>query len=138
MRALLLTLLLTGPLPGAGELVVVVNPASGVERLSRAEVVNLFLGRTRRLPSGLMALPVDQPEASAERADFYRTLVGKDLADINAYWARLLFSGQASPPRQTERSEEVLELVRLNKGAVGYVDAAKVDRRVRVVLEVRP
>ena len=138
MRALLLGLLLTGPLAGAGELVVVVNPASGVERLSRAEVVNLFLGRTRRLPSGLTALPIDQPGASGERADFYRTLVGKDLADINAYWARLLFSGQASPPRQADSTEEVLELVRTNKGAVGYVDAAKVDRRVRVVLEVRP
>lgn len=137
MRAALL-LLLAGLLARAGDLVVVVNVASGVERLSREEVVNLFLGRTRRLPSGLGALPVDQAGEAPGRARFYRDLVGKELPDINAYWARLLFSGQASPPHQAASEAELLEFVRANRGAIGYVDRAKVDRRVRIVFEFTP
>lgn len=138
MRPGPLLLLLAGLAARAGDLVVVVNAASGVERLTREEVVSLFLGRARRLPSGITALPIDQAGDSPERARFYRALVGKDVADINAYWARLLFSGQASPPRQAESTAELLEIIRNNKGALGYVDRARVDRRVRIVFEVPP
>ena len=117
----------------AGEPVLIVHPQSGVERLSRDEAINLFMGRQKRFPSGLVALPVEQVEI---RARFYQLLVKKDLPDINAYWARLFFSGQAQPPRQVNSAEEVLELVAGNKGAIGVVDGAKVDRRVRVVLDL--
>jgi len=120
----------------AGEPVVIVNLQSGVEKLSRDEVTNLFMGRQKRLPSGIVALPVEQAQPVATRARFYLLLVKKDLPDINAYWARLFFSGQAQPPRQVNSAAEVLELVAGNKGAIGVVDGALVDRRVRVVLDL--
>lgn len=127
-----------GALGRAGDLVVVVNAGSGVERMSREEVINLFMGRTRKLPTGLTALRVDQTGSSPDRAHFYRALVGKELSEINAYWARLLFSGQASPPRQLNNEGEVLEFLRRHRGAIGYVDRRHVDRRLRVVYEVGP
>jgi ABC-type phosphate transport system substrate-binding protein len=120
----------------AGEPVVIVNPQSGVEKLTRDEALNIFMGRQKRLPSGIVALPVEQAMPEGTRARFYRLLVKKDLSDINAYWARLFFSGQAQAPRQANSAEEVLELVAMNKGAIGVVDGAQVDRRVRVVLDL--
>ena len=77
-------------------------------------------------------MPVEQAQPPALRARFYQLLVGKDLPDISAYWARLLYSGQAQPP-QALTADEVLEVVSENKGAIGVLDAARVDRRVRVV-----
>jgi len=59
------------------ELVVVANPRSGIERLSEDDVINVFLGRYRRLPSGIAAEPVDIGDDSALRARFYRILVNK-------------------------------------------------------------
>jgi len=141
MRALplLLAILLAGGGQGlAEELVVVVHAGSGVERLNRDEVINLFMGRTRRLPSGLAALRVDLAATSPDRAQFYRALLGKELPEINAYWARLLFSGQSSPPRQVQSEAEALELLRTHKGAIGYLDRRHVDRRLKVVYEVGP
>jgi len=131
---LLLATLATAPLT-AGEPVVIVNLQSGVERLSHDDVTNLFMGRQKRLPSGLVALPVEQAQPASTRARFYQLLVKKDLPDINAYWARLFFSGQAQPPRQVGSAAEVLELVAGNKGAIGVIDGSQVDRRVRVVME---
>ena len=133
---ILLAVLLGSPLTHAGEPVVIVHPDSQVRSLTRDEVINLFMGRHKRLPSGLVAIPVEQAEPPATRARFYQLLVGKDLPDINAYWARLLYSGQAQPPRQAASAEEVLEFVAANKGAIGVVDGARVDRRVRVVLDL--
>jgi ABC-type phosphate transport system substrate-binding protein len=120
----------------SAEPVVIVNLQSGVERLTRDEVTNLFMGRQKRLPSGIVALPVEQAQPAGTRARFYQLLVRKDLPDINAYWARLFFSGQAQPPRQAHSAAEVLELVAGNRGAIGVVDGALVDRRVRVVLDL--
>ncbi|MBI3149137.1 MAG: hypothetical protein HYZ17_11560 [Betaproteobacteria bacterium] len=118
---------------GAGEVVVVANAASGVGRLSREQVVNIFLGRFRQFPSGLPAEPIDQPDGSPLKARFYRLLVDKDMAEINAYWARLVFSGRTLPPLKTENSGEVLHLLASRKGGIAYVDRASVDQRLTIV-----
>ena len=104
--------------------------------LTKAEVIHLFMGRQKRLPSGAAALTVDLGGTLPDKALFYATLVNKDLAEINSYWARLIFSGQGSPPLQAESTENVLEIVQNNRGAIGYVDADKVGPGVRVVFRL--
>jgi hypothetical protein len=121
----------------SGELVVVVNARSGIDRLSRDDVINIFMGRYRVLPSGVNAYPVDQPASSELRAQFYRKLVNKEPAEIGAYWARLVFSGKTSPPKQATRSVEVGEWVANHEGGLGYIDSDRLDDRMRVVLELR-
>jgi ABC-type phosphate transport system substrate-binding protein len=134
-RLLLLLGLALAPLAQA-DLVVVVNARSGVERLSHDDAVNIFMGRYRQLPSGIAAQPIDQPEAQPERARFYRLLVNKDLTEINAYWARLVFSGKTSPPRQARSQAEILDWLARQPGAIGYIERGQIDARVRVVLEL--
>ncbi len=120
----------------AADLVIVANPASGIERLSREEVTAIYMGRSKKLPSGITALPIDQAASNPAKARFYGEITHKGLPEINSYWARLIFSGQGSPPRQADNSAEVLEIVGSNKGAIGYVPKASVDKRVRIVLDL--
>jgi len=127
-------------LPGAAawaatDLVVIVNPASGVDRMSRDEVTAIFMGRTRKLPSGITALPIDQT-TDGDKPRFYKELINKDIPEGNSYWARLIFSGQGSPPRQADNVAEVIEIVSGNKGAIGYVPRSLADKRVRIVLDL--
>jgi hypothetical protein len=117
-------------------LVVIVHPDSGVDALTNADAVNIFMGRYRKLPSGLVALPVDIDDRSAERRQFYRMLVRKDLAEIDAYWARLIFSGQTSPPLKVPDGHAALHLVASNRAAIAYVDRTLVDERVRIVMDL--
>jgi ABC-type phosphate transport system substrate-binding protein len=119
-------------------IVVIVNPGSGVDHLTRDEVIDIFLGRYRKLPSGRAALPIDIAEASAERARFYQLLVKKSQADMSSYWARLVFSGQTSPPFQVPDAKTAIELVQSNPNAIAYVDRASVVAGVKVVLEIKP
>lgn len=121
--------------PATADVVVVVGAQTGIDRLTQDEVINIFLGRYRVLPTGLAAIPVDQPAASAIKAEFYRKLTNKDLAEINAYWARLYFSGKTSPPLQAGSANEALRIVAATPGAIGYVERAQVDARVSIVLE---
>ena len=120
----------------AADYVVIVNPNSGIERLGREEVINIFLGRQRKLPSGITALPVDLAVPSAHKEQFYSALVNKKLPEINSYWARLMFSGQGSPPRQAESTDEVLEIVSSSKGAIGYIDRKNLNKQVKAVFDL--
>ena len=138
MKLLLLPLFIVLLLLGRGtcaETVVVVNVASPINQLSQDEVINIFLGRYRRLPNGGTAIPIDQPESSALRAEFYRKLVNKDLNEVNAYWSRLIFSGRTSPPLQAANAAEVVTLLMGSASSIGYIDRSQLDKRFRVVME---
>ncbi len=119
----------------ATDLVIITNPNSGVDKMTRDEVTAVFMGRTKKLPSGITALPIDQP-VSGGKAKFYGELINKELAEINSYWARLIFSGQGTPPRQADDNAEILEIVGSNKGAIAYVPRNVVDKRVRIILDL--
>jgi ABC-type phosphate transport system substrate-binding protein len=118
------------------DLVVVVNAKSGVDKLSVDEVINIVMGRYRQLPSGIPAQPIDQPESQPERARFYRLLVNKDLPEINAYWARLIFSGKTRPPQQANSQAEVVNWLASQRGAIGYMERSQVDSRFQIVLDL--
>ncbi len=135
IRSLMLALFLVFPLSGTAELVVIVNPASGVESMDDGDVVNIYMGRYQKLSSGITAFPVD---LSPQRSAFYQQLVDKTLPEINSYWARLVFSGRASPPRQVQDADEVMAIVSNNRGAIGYVDRSMVDDRVSIVFSFAP
>ena len=135
--ALILATLLT-ILPGtvSAELVVVANPKSGIERMTRDEVLYVFMGRWRQLPSGLPAIPVDSPLDSSEHEAFYRLLVNKGSADIKAYWSRLLFTGAARPPVAPRTRDEQMKILASTPGAISYLERSMADSRVRIVYEL--
>lgn len=138
-HALALTVLLAANAAAvAGEIAVVVSARSPIVRLTQEEVIDIFLGRHRELPGGLTAVPIDQPKLSATRADFYRALTNKTLSEINAYWARLYFSGKANPPLQGDKPADVVAHVLNAGGGIGYLDSDQVDARFRVVLKLPP
>ena len=136
-RRILLATLLAALHAGhaSADLVVVANPKSGIERMTKEEVIFVFLGRWRQLPSGLPAKPVDSPVDSSEHDAFYRQLVNKDSADIKAYWSRLMFSGSTRPPISTQSREEQIKVLASTPGAIGYMERSATDSRIKIVFE---
>lgn len=119
----------------SNDFVVVANVDSGLEKMSKDEVINVYMGRHRKLPSGISAVPLDLTNPLSEKANFYSVMVNKELSEISSYWARLLFSGQGSPPKQLKDADEALEYVIRYKGALAYIDRKKVDKRVKIVFD---
>lgn len=120
----------------ADDIVVIVNQKIDVNKLGREGVIDIFLGRNRHLTSGVTALPMDLPSTSLERAQFYSRLTGKGMSEINAYWARLILSGRASPPTVVHNQEEAIQMVIDKSGAVGYVARSKVVPSVKIIFEL--
>jgi hypothetical protein len=131
----LLALVLSTHDVAADEFVIIVNRDSGISALSREQVSHLFLGRVKMLPSGARA---NVMEVEPLRAGFYRRLLGRDIAEINAYWARLQFSGRTQAPLRVVDTTAAISRVAQDRDAVAFVDVVPEDPRARVVLRLAP
>lgn len=120
----------------AGEIVVIVNAESNVATLSKRELIDLYMGKNLSFPNGLKTLTLDHDLDSKLRANFYQSLVNKSVAQVNAYWARLLFTGRAKPPQEIASSEQVKLFVHENRNAIGYIDSDFLDASVKEVFRV--
>jgi len=115
---------------------VVVSAQSQVRALTQKDVLALYTGRSRVLPGGEVATPIDQLRDSTARADFYQMLTGMDIARINSYWARLHFTGQVQPPPPVGDDAAVIQRLRADPNAIGYVMQEPTGAAVRVVLRL--
>ena len=130
MKKLLITLALgaAAALPAAAETVVIVNKANPATRMFSEQAAQFFLGKSN------MFTPVDQPESSPIRAEFYHKVADKDPAQVKAIWSKLVFTGKATPPKEYANSAEVKKAVAADPKAIGYIDKASVDDTVKVIL----
>ncbi len=119
------------------DIAVVVNPQNQIKKLSKREVTDLFMGRYVAFPDGMIALPLDLPVGSPVRGVFYKSITGKSVAQINAYWAKLIFSGRATPPRVAPGQKEVTNMVVNNKNAIAYMDVKDVTSKVKIVYLIK-
>lgn len=131
----LLCLLINTPAVYA-EIVIVANLKNSTEALSARQLLDIYMGRYQSFPNGEPAFPLDLLPDSPLRVDFYQKLTNKSVAEVNAYWARLLFTGRATPPRVMSDSLTVLKAVRENLGAIGYIDSTHIDGTVKVIARV--
>lgn len=136
-QIIILLVLLLLPAKAMADIVVIVNSTNQVTELTERQVIDLYMGRTSYFPSGRKAQRYDQSSNSKIRTEFYYRKTQKSVAEIDAYWARLIFTGRASPPRVVKDDLEMLEIVEKNPFAIGYVAEEFLNDRVTVVLEIK-
>ncbi len=117
------------------DVVVVVSSKSPVKSLTTEQVTKIFLAKVSTFPDGkTAALPIDQPEGSAVRDEFYAKVVHKSPSQLTAYWAKVIFTGDGRPPKLLSDNLAVRKAIAGNPSAIGYIDKSAVNRSVRVVL----
>jgi len=119
--ALAVGALLLGAARADDGFVVVVHSTNVVTAMPRDQLARLFLRKVKRWPNGSAAEPVDLAPAAPARAAFTRTVLGKSIATVRAYWQQRLFSGAETPPPEKASEDDALAFVRAHPGAVAYV-----------------
>ncbi|HET8774850.1 MAG TPA: phosphate ABC transporter substrate-binding protein [Thermoanaerobaculia bacterium] len=113
---------------------VVVHGSNPVASVTKAKAADLFLKRVTRWDNGRTVTPVDLAEKNPARAAFSKELLGKEVAWVKSYWQKMIFSGRATPPVELSSDAEVLDLVRGNPDAIGYVsESATLPAGVRAL-----
>ncbi|EGL55464.1 MAG TPA: hypothetical protein EYM37_10410 [Methylophaga aminisulfidivorans] len=128
----ILCLSLVPSLAASGEIAVVANKNNPLAALSKQQIVDIFMGRTKFYSTGQRIVLLDQEIASPARRDFYQNLVNKTLNEINSYRARLLFSGRFALPKEVS-DDEMIKWLEKDSNAIGYIEADKVNDSLKVL-----
>jgi len=115
--------------------VVIVNPANPDASISKKVAKKIFMGKASSTGSAEV-VPVDQDEGAAARNDFYKKAAKKSPEKMKSYWSKMIFSGRAQPPKVVSGDAAVVEWVKQNKNAIGYVDSGAANSAVKIVLEL--
>jgi len=118
----LLSIAISVPARGYGDILIVVNQESSIYNISERELIDLYMGRRFEFSNGETVLKLDQGKDSDTKRLFYQLLIGKTLSEVTAYWARLLFTGRSTPPYGLGDDASIVNMVMGNKSALGYVN----------------
>ena len=141
MRTLIQHLLIAATaafvIPARADFYLVVQTGNPQRALTQREAVDMFMGRSRSFGNGEFALVFDLPRDNARRAAFYQTLTGMSPAQVNSYWARLMFSGQTMPPQVVVDEAAMIDVVKRNPGALGWLSKEPSDKVLRILLVIK-
>lgn len=112
--------------------VVVVSSKSAVASLTKEQIADIYLGNSKEFPGGGQALPL-LPASGGARSEFFDKVLGKNEAQAKAIWARLVFSGKGSAPRDVADSAETVKLISSNPNCIGVIEKSAVNASVKVV-----
>ena len=113
------------------DVVAIVSVDSTTTTITAEQLSRIYLGESHVLT------PLDLAYPSNTRREFYAKVVGKDEGEVQAQWARLVFTGKRSAPKELPSGEELVKAVAANPKAIGYVDRSFVNMTVKIVYTVK-
>jgi ABC-type phosphate transport system substrate-binding protein len=125
------SLIVAFAIPARAELVIVVNPQNPATRMFPSQAAQFFLG------GSVMFVPVEQAEGSPIREEFYKKVLEKEPAQVQAIWSKIVFTGKGKPPKVMKSSADVKKAVSESVNAIGYIEKSAVDDSVKVVATVQ-
>jgi len=138
MRFFFLLLLGLLPIPATllaadASVIAVIVPRTEVPKsLSSVELSLIFLKKKLYWADGKRMQPVNLSAGNPIRQQFSQRVMGNMPETQADYWNNAYFHG-ISPPRVVNSQEAMLRFVAETSGSIGYVDACKLDSRVRAV-----
>lgn len=114
------------------EVEVIVHPSNAAS-MSKDDIARIFLGKTRGFPGGAEAVPVGMGKSDASFTEFTEKVLGKSTKQLKAYWAKMVFTGKGTPPKELGSAGDVSNLISNNPNLIGFVPAGSAGAGVKVV-----
>jgi hypothetical protein len=114
------------------ELAVVANPEA--PHIPPDYVRRIYLGFVKTLPDGTPALPLVM---KGTPDTFFQKVLGISQKDFKTHWLTKALAGEGIPPREVG-VDEIVNLVKMNRGAIGIVPADKARQEgLKILLEIK-
>ncbi|NOT16243.1 MAG: hypothetical protein HOP21_11890 [Methylotenera sp.] len=106
---------------------------SAIENITAQELSLVYWRKKLYWQGGIRIHPVNLHAEDSLRLRFSKVVLGNLPAEQVTYWNGLYFHG-TTPPYSVQSEEAVLRYVTNTKGSIGYIDACKLDHRVKPLL----
>ncbi len=110
------------------------NPEiAAIQQLAIRELNQIYWRKKQYGANGVRVHPVNLHAEHPLRLYFSKAVLGSLPNEQAEYWNGLYFHG-TTPPYSVQSEEAVLRYVSNTRGAIGYVNACKLDERVKPLL----
>ena len=118
----------------ANEIAIVVNKASVLDTVTKADLVKYMKVQKTKTPDGTKLVLVMQDEGRPERAAMLEKVYAMSDSELGRYFLQATFTGAiAAAPKSLPDGAGVIKFVAGNPGGIGYVRASEVDDSVKIV-----
>ncbi len=114
------------------DVVVVVSVHNPINRLTKEQVSDIYLGNSRMYPDGSKAIATIIGSGEAKN-EFFTKVLDRSDSQVRAIWARLTFTGRGTTPRELKDSAEVKQAMAADPRVIGFIERSAVDSRVKIV-----
>jgi ABC-type phosphate transport system substrate-binding protein len=131
--AFLLACLIAAAMPAfAADFIVVVHPGVPVDSLNKEDLKAILLGDKTEWSNGKPIKIVVLEEGAAHKA-FLQEVLGKTPVQFDNYWKKLVFTGKAAAPKTFSDSQQLIDFVSKQAGAIGYAAPSAASTSVKTV-----
>ncbi len=116
----------------SSEVVVIVH-SSNTSEIDQKAISKIFLGKAKNFPGGGSAVPIGLKEGSATTEEFNEVVLNKKASQLKSYWSKLVFTGKGTPPQQLDTDAEVIDVVKGDPNAIGFISTGEGVSGVRIV-----
>lgn len=114
------------------QVIVIANPGVKATEISKDDLRDVFTGAATTLKDGSRVVPI-LLKPGTTNAEFLLVYIGKSDNAYRAGWRSLVFSGQASMPKNLDPEAEAVKFVAHNTAAIGYISKATPHGGVKVL-----
>lgn len=117
----------------AQEYKIIINDDNPISSITIDKLDKIFLKKVTKWNDGSKINPVNLTAESTVREKFTQTVHDKKISAINAYWQKQIFTGKGVPPVEKKSDQNVIQYIKANPGAIGYVSASANTAGVKVI-----
>jgi ABC-type phosphate transport system substrate-binding protein len=118
------------------QVAVIANKSVPVSSISAGQLTEIYLLHTKTWSNGKAVIPVTLKTDNETSKKFFGT-VGKSSMEMKKFWMKAELTGEGQSPAGFGSDEEVLNKVASTPGAIGFVDADKVNDNVKVLMKIK-
>ena len=115
------------------KIIIIINKDSNIKVIPKPAAKAIFMGELKSL-KGIDELIVTIQNGNDSHNAFLQEFVGSSASDFKKHWEKMIYTGKAMEPEVLSSDKDVIEFVKANKGAIGYIDVKSIDDSVKAVM----
>ena len=113
----------------ADEKKLIILASDNIETISLETISNLYAFRQKLMPNNQRALLTSLPINSEDTIGFTQKFFNYYPYQLKRIWDQAIFSGKARRPKQFDNKDDLLDFIKSNNNAIGYLIIEKSELR---------
>jgi len=118
------------------DLAIIAHPDNPEPALTLKQVKRIYLAKSKKFPQGGVVRRADQEAGQPARQIFTKKVLKLREKQLNTYWSKMTFTGRGIRPEVVGKDADIKHWIMQHPNGLGYIDAAQVDDKVKVLLIV--